>query len=106
MDVYQKLGLTPIYARLATHYLAKGVGEYSCDSMGYERVVVTVDRPWNNYAHKDDPSAYFMVYRVEFHAEGRLEKWFEFKATMTGGGSTKSTGFEVHDNTEDTDDTD
>lgn len=88
MDTLQKLGLTPIYVRLAAKYLEKGVGTYPCDSFGYDEVRVSVERGWNNYARKGDPPAYFMEFRVEFYADEKRKKWVEFKASMVGGGSS------------------
>lgn len=90
----RKLGLTPIYVRLAARYMSQGEGTYPCDAFNYDIVKVSVDRDWNNYAKEGDPVAYFMVTRVEFHREGQCMKWVEFKTHMVGGGS-REPGFDV-----------
>lgn len=95
MNIYQKLGLTPIYVRLAANYMALGTGEYPCERFNYDKVRVSVDRQWNNYAHEDDPDAYFMTTKVEFFRYGQRQKWVEFKTQMVGGGS-REPGFQVH----------
>jgi len=87
VNTLQKLGLTPIYVRVAANYMAMGVGEYKCAHFGYDRVVVRQDTSWNNYAFDGAPEAYFMTICVDFYSAGQRQKWFEFKTTMVGGGS-------------------
>lgn len=89
MAIDRKLGLTPIYSRLAVTYLKKGVGTYDCDVFGYDTVKVSVQRPWEDYSTKKENSAFFIEFRVTFYTKGERKKWFEFKSLVIGGGSSK-----------------
>lgn len=99
MDYQQRLGLTPIYVRLATTFLEKGVGTHPCNSLGYDKAKVSVLSRWDNHALPGDPPAYFMEYQVSFYNKERRTKWVDFKLSMTGGGGEPS--FQVHDAEED-----
>lgn len=90
MSVFDELGLTPIYTRLAARYMSKGEGEYPCNSFGYDKVKVSVDKAWNNYAKDGNEPEYSMTTRVEFYKSGQRVKWIEFKTNMIGGGSKES----------------
>jgi hypothetical protein len=81
-----RTGLTPLLLRLAQHYVTLGVGTHPCNSLGYDEVVVSVSREWDNHALPGDPPAYFMEFKVELYRDGRLHNWVEFKVHMTGGG--------------------
>ena len=95
MDYEQRLGLTPLYVRLASSFLEKGVGTHPCNSLGYDKAKVEVISRWDNYALPGDPPAYFMEFQVSFFKQGRRVKWVDFKLNMTGGGGEPA--FEVYD---------
>lgn len=63
-----------------------GVGTYDCNSLGYEKVKVTVLRRWKNYAPTGDTPVYLQEMQVSFYRGGRRERWVDFTQRFSGGG--------------------
>lgn len=96
MGYEHRTGLTPLLLQLAAHYVTRGVGSHSCINLGYDRVDVSVSRPWGNHAMEGDPAAYFMEFLVEFYREGLRLNWVDFKIYMIGGGGNPALRPVIH----------
>lgn len=82
--VDHRLGLTPVFKRLAFHYLQKGVGEHKIDHPAYDKVVVRSLYDWSTPSNPDVPSQGGVA--VEFWREGKRLRWVEFGCRVVGGG--------------------
>jgi hypothetical protein len=82
--VDHKLGLTPVFKRLAFHYLQKGLGEYPIDHPQYDKVVVRSLYDWRTPTDDNIPSQGGV--EVGFYRAGRRVRWVEFGCRVIGGG--------------------
>jgi hypothetical protein len=82
--VDHKLGLTPVFKRLAFHYLLRGLGEHPIDHPQYDKVVVKSLYDWRTPTDDNVPSQGGVV--VEFHRGGKRVRWVEFGCRVIGGG--------------------
>lgn len=84
-----RLGLTPVFKRLAFYYLKKGIGSHAVDppyDEFYDEVVVRELYEWHSPNDAALPPQGGLV--VEFRAAGERVRWVEFGCHATGGGGT------------------
>ena len=82
-----RLGLTPVFKRLAFRYLKKGVGSHAVEApydQFYDEVVVRVLYDWHVPEGKELPAQGGFI--VEFMRLGERVRWAEFGCRFTGGG--------------------
>lgn len=83
-NIETRLGLTPMFKRLAYSFLEKGIGRYPIDHPLYDAVEVAELYPWQtNPERKDEYGAGIRV--TFFRGETRI-RWAEFSVRCTGGG--------------------
>jgi hypothetical protein len=82
--VDHQLGLTPVFKRLAFHYLQQGLGVYPIEHPQYDKVVVKALYDWATPVDENVPSQGGVV--VEFHRAGKRVRWVEFGCRVIGGG--------------------
>jgi hypothetical protein len=78
------LGLTPVFKRLAFHYLQRGLGSHAIDHPQYDKVVVRPLYDWQTSTDENLPSQGGVV--VEFHRANKRVRWVEFGCRVVGGG--------------------
>lgn len=89
-----RVGLTPMMMRIGAYYLAQGEGEYDVEQFEFEKVRVSIAKPWGNHAREHNAEAYRMLFRVEFIKNTKVLRWIEFNTTVTGAGG-RPTIYEV-----------
>jgi len=85
--VEHKLGLTPVFKRLAWYYLQKGIGSHAVEEPYdefYDEVVVRGLYDWHTPDDRRYPAQGGLV--VEFMCEGERVRWAEFGCHYVGGG--------------------
>ena len=87
-----RLGLTPVFKRLAFRYLGKGLGSHAVEppyDQFYDEVVVRMLYDWCVPADVAVPPQGSFI--VEFRFQGEKVRWAEFGCRYTGGGTAVST---------------
>lgn len=79
-----RLGVTPIFQRLAYSYLCRGFGEHPIRDWPYDRVVVRELYPWRS--NPNDPLEYQGGIVVEFYKNEKRERFVEFGVRRVGAG--------------------
>lgn len=79
-----RLGLTPMFKRLAYSFFAKGIGRYPIDHPLYDAVEVTELYPWQTNPERTDE--YGAGVTVAFFKGTTRIRWAEFSVRCTGGG--------------------
>ncbi len=82
--VEHKLGLTPVFKRLAFSYLLRGLGEHSIAHPQYDKVVVRSLYDWKTPVDESIPSQGGAI--VEFFCASKRVRWVEFGCRVVGGG--------------------
>lgn len=82
--VDHKLGLTPVFKRLAFSFLQRGLGEYPIEHPQYDKVVVKSLYDWRTPVDENVPSQGGLV--VEFWKATKRVRWVEFGCRVIGGG--------------------
>jgi hypothetical protein len=85
-----RLGLTPVFKRLAYHYLKKGVGSHAVEQPYdefYDEVVVRELYDWHSPTEASKPPQGGLV--VEFKLRGERQRWVEFGCHYIGGGGVE-----------------
>lgn len=82
--IEHKLGLTPVFKRLAFSFLQRGLGEYPIEHPQYDKVVVRPLYDWTSPVDENIPSQGGVL--VEFFRAGRRVRWIEFGCRVIGGG--------------------
>jgi hypothetical protein len=79
-----RLGVTPVLQRLAYYYLCRGLGEHPIRDWPYDKVVVREMYPWQ--PNPNNPLEYQGGIVVEFHKNGKRERYVEFGVRRVGAG--------------------
>lgn len=82
--VEHRLGLTPVFKRLAFSFLQRGLGEYAIEHPQYDKVIVRSLYDWQSPVDENIPSQGGVV--VEFFRAGKRVRWVEFGCRVIGGG--------------------
>lgn len=82
--IEHKLGLTPVFKRLAFNYLQRGIGEHPIVHPQYDKVMVRSLYDWKSPVDESVPSQGGVV--VEFFRAGMRVRWVEFGCRVIGGG--------------------
>jgi hypothetical protein len=82
--IEHKLGLTPVFKRLAFSYLQRGIGKHPIGHPQYDKVVVPSLYDWKSPVDESVPSQGGVV--VEFFRAGKRVRWVEFGCRVIGGG--------------------
>jgi hypothetical protein len=83
-NIEVRLGLTPMFKRLAYSFLTKGLGRHLLDHPLYDEVVVAELYPWQTNPERTDEYGAGIV--VTFYKDGNRIRSAEFSARCTGGG--------------------
>lgn len=84
-NIETRLGLTPIFKRLAYSYLVRGFGEYSItEDPLYDGVKVEPMYPWQ--VNPEDTNDSGAGIRVVFYRTAIRVRWVEFSVRFIGGG--------------------
>ncbi len=84
-----RVGITPVFKRIAFHYLKKGVGSHAVEppfDATYDEVVVRELYEWHTPNDDKYPPRGGLV--VEFWWMGQKVRWVEFGCNYIGGGGT------------------
>lgn len=83
-SIETRLGLTPVFKRLAYSFLMKGIGHHEIDHPLYDAVVVSELYPWQTNPERTDE--YGAGVTVTFFKNGIRIRWAEFSVRCNGGG--------------------
>lgn len=88
--IEHRLGLTPVFKRLAWRYLRKGVGSHAVEAPYdefYDEVVVRELYDWHTPNDGRYPPQGGLI--VEFMFQGERMRWIEFGCHYVGGGGAE-----------------
>jgi len=83
-NVETRLGLTPMFKRLAYHFLLKGIGRHPIRHSLYDEVEVAELYPWQTNPERTDEYGAGII--VTFFNQGSRIRWTEFSVRYSGGG--------------------
>lgn len=83
MRAESRLGLSPVFKRLAWSYVKKGVGSHAIEHPDYDEVIVRELYEWHSPTNEMPPQGGLVV---DFMWMGERRRWVEFGCHFIGGG--------------------